>query len=179
MKASREFAAPRNKRNIPYPAIAILLALFGCPYAFLSGSGMPASFYQQASAGPPGDQEVKQMLSIAESQHEIIKLVIKQGQYQRVLPEMKKILELNLPEKYEEAVAQSASLVAGMLVERQQFGIAHEVLNEALKRARRNENKAALLKLEGYVYKSEGNLEKAVESLEKAVQLERVRVRPQ
>jgi len=155
---------------------AFLLALSGCSYAL--SFEMPAAFEPQASSAVPlGDYDLKQMLSIAESQHEIVTLLIKQGQYQRVAPEMKKIFELNLPEKYDEAVAQSASLVAGMLVERQQFGIAHEVVNEALKRARLNESKAALFKVEGYVYKSEGNLEKALESLEKAIQLERARIR--
>ena len=174
MKICRDMRVPTNGKTIRLFTIAFLLASSCCSYGL--SSEMPGVFEQQASSVPPGD-ELKQMLSIAESQHEIVTLLIKQGQYQRVAPEMKKIFELNLPEKYEEAVAQSASLVAGMLVERQQFAIAHEVVNEALKRARLNENRAALFKVEGYVYKSEGNLEKALESLEKAVQLERARIR--
>jgi tetratricopeptide (TPR) repeat protein len=173
MKSGRDMRGPTNGK-IGLFTIAFLFAFSGCSYALTSE--MPSPSGQQASSAPLGD-EVKQMLSIAESQHEIVILLIKQGQYQRVVPEMKKIFELNLPEKYEEAVAQSASLIAGMLVERQQFAVAHEVVNEALKRARLNENKAALFKVEGYVYKSEGNLEKALESLEKAVQLERARIR--
>ena len=172
MKFCRDMRVPTNGKTIRLFTIAFLLAS-----SYGLSSGTPPASEQQASTARSSDQELKQMLSIAESQHEIVTLLIKQGQYQRVAPEMKKIFELNLPEKYEEAVAQSASLVAGMLVERQQFAIAHEVVNEALKRARLNENRAALFKVEGYVYKSEGNLEKALESLEKAVQLERARIR--
>src|SRR5438876_7812660 len=176
MKFCPDMRVPTNGKMARLLTIAFLLAFSGSSYGLSFEA--PAAFERQASSAVPlDDYPVKQLLSIAESQHEIVTLLIKQGQYQRVAPEMKKIFELNLPEKYEEAVAQSASLVAGMLVERQQFGIAHEVVNEALKRARLNENRAALFKVEGYVYKSECNLEKALESLEKAVQLERARIR--
>jgi hypothetical protein len=53
-----------------------------------------------------------QALSIAEKQHDIIKLLIKNGQFDRVLPEMRKILSLNLTGEYEESVAKSASYIA-------------------------------------------------------------------
>jgi tetratricopeptide (TPR) repeat protein len=131
-----------------------------------------------ASAPEPSDADLRQMLSIAEAQHEIAKLVIVQGRLDRVLPEMRKIYELKLPDKYESLVAQSAGGIAGLLLESKQFALAHDVLDEAQKRMRLNENKASLLKIQAFVYKSEGNLEKALQSLEKAVELEKQRNRP-
>ena len=130
-----------------------------------------------ASVPEVSEADVRQMLSIAEAQHEIAKLLIAQGRFDRVLPEMRKIYELKLPDKYESLVAQSAGGIAGLLLEGKQFGLAHDVLDEALKRMRLNENKASLLKIQAYIYKSEGNLEKALQSLEKAIELDKQRNR--
>ena len=139
----------------------------------LADMGIQAAYAQQAQ--PENDPALKQMLSIAESEHEIIKLLIRQGQFQRVLPEMKRILALDLPIKYEGAVAQSASLISEMLVEKSQFAIAHELLDESLKKMQLNENKAALWKIQAYVFKSEGNFDQALECLQKAIDLEKAK----
>jgi tetratricopeptide (TPR) repeat protein len=129
------------------------------------------------TAGQAGRESVDALLSIAESQYEIVKLTIKQGLYDRVLPEMRKIYELNLPQQYEQAVAESASLVAHLLVENKQFGLAHDVLNEALTRMKDDRNRASLLKIQAYVYKSEGKLQEALQTLEQAIAIERRLIR--
>lgn len=128
--------------------------------------------------GQGGRESVNALLSIAESQYEIVKLTIKQGRYDRVLPEMKKIFELNLPQQYEQAVAESAGLVSNLLVESKQFGLAHDVLNEALPRMKDDRNKASMLKIQAYVYKSEGRLQEALQTLEQAIAIERQLIRP-
>ncbi|NWG12702.1 MAG: hypothetical protein HXY20_04110 [Acidobacteria bacterium] len=149
----------------------------------LAFAGMaPAGFVSAALAvQSPGQQtqdSVEVMLSIAESQYEIVKLVIKQGNYDRVLPEMRKIYGLNLPARYEQAVAESASLVAHLLVESRQFSLAHDVLKEALARMKDGRNEASLLKIQAYVFKSEGKLQEALETLERAVSIEKRLIRP-
>ncbi len=130
------------------------------------------------TAGQGSRESIDALLSIAESQYEIVKLTIKQGLYDRVLPEMRKIYELNLPPQYEQAVAESASLVAHLLVENKQFGLAHDVLNEALPRMKDDRNKASLLKIQAYVYKSEGKLQEALQTLEQAIAIERRLIHP-
>jgi tetratricopeptide (TPR) repeat protein len=152
--------------------VALLASIPLCP-SFLSDFGARTAYAQQSQS--ESDPAIKQMLSIAESEHEIIKLLIRQGQFQRVLPEMKRILDLDLPIKYEEAVAQSASLISEMLVEKSQFAIAHELIDQSLKKMRQNENKAALWKIQAYVYKSEGNFDQALECLQKAIDLEKAK----
>ncbi len=132
-----------------------------------------SSPFQKVLAREPSEQEIDQMLSIAEQQFEIVKILIKQGRFDQVLPEMKKIYDLGLPEKYEQATAESASLAANLLTERRQFEVAHQVIDEAFGHMRRNEDRAALLKVKAYVYKSEGDLEKARETFKRAVELER------
>lgn len=160
--------------------VLLLASIFLCPLcplcpSFLAGIGAETAYAQQGAPEIENDQAIKQMLSIAESEHEIIKLLIGQGQFQRVVPEMKRILDLDLPIRYEEAVAQSASLISEMLVGKSQFAIAHELLDESLKRMRLNENKAALWKIQAYVFKSEGNFDKALECLQKAIDLEKAK----
>jgi len=130
------------------------------------------------ATGQGGRESADALLSIAESQYEIVKLTIKQGNYDRVLPEMRKIYELNLPQQYEQAVAESASLVAHLLVENKQFGLAHDLLNEALQRMKDDRNKASLLKIQAFVYKSEGKLQEALQTLEQAIAIERRLIRP-
>ncbi|HYK88005.1 MAG TPA: hypothetical protein VE398_04515 [Acidobacteriota bacterium] len=145
-----------------------LSVLVPCPPA-----AMAAAPYQKVAPRELSDQEVEQMLSIAEQQFEIVKILIAQGRFEQVVPEMKKIYDLNLPEKYEQATAESACIAANSLLKNRQFEISHQILDIAFGRMRRNENKAAILKVKAYVYKSEGKLDKAKETFERAMELER------
>jgi tetratricopeptide (TPR) repeat protein len=152
---------------------ALLAALMVAAPAYL----LPAAYGAQVP-GQQGQESVEVLLSIAESQYEVVKLLIKQGRYERVLPEMRKIYDLNLPVRYEQAVAESASLVAHLLVEGRQYTLAHDVLREALPRMKDGRNEASLLKIQAYVYKSEGKLQEALDTLEKAISVERRLIRP-
>jgi tetratricopeptide (TPR) repeat protein len=114
-----------------------------------------------------------QKISIAENQHDIAKLLIKEGRYDRVLPEMRKILDLNLQGEFEELVAKSSSFIAYQLAENKQVALGQELLDETLARMKQGANIASLLKVKAYLYKLEGKLQKAVETLERAVQIER------
>jgi tetratricopeptide (TPR) repeat protein len=131
------------------------------------------AYGQQATQSAELSADVKQVLSIAETEHEMARLLIKQGQYERVMPEMKKIFQLDLPIRYEGAVAESASLISEMLVEKKQFSIAHQILEEALQKMKKKENQAALWKIQAFVYKSEGDLESALKCLQQAIDLEK------
>jgi tetratricopeptide (TPR) repeat protein len=119
-----------------------------------------------------------QMLSIAEKQHEIARLLIKEGRFDRVLPEMRKILDLNLQGEYEQAVAKSAGFIAYLLTENRQYSLGHELLDETVARMRQTQNVASLLKIKAYIYKTEGKLGKAIETLERAVEIERQQAQP-
>jgi tetratricopeptide (TPR) repeat protein len=119
-----------------------------------------------------------QKLSIAEKQFDIARLLIKEGLFDRVLPEMRKILDLNLQGEHEQLVAESASLLAHLLTENKQYPLGHELLDETISRMKSVDNIASLLKIKAYVYKSEGKLRKARETLERAVEMESQRALP-
>jgi len=139
---------------------------------FLAGPCTPMRTYGFSAEGV--QLSVDQKISIAEKQHEIAKLLIKDGQFDRVLPEMRKILDLNLQGEDEELVAKSSSFIAYQLaVESKQFLLAHRLLDETLAKMKQGANIAAVLKVKALVYKSEGKLQKAIDTLEHAVEIER------
>ncbi len=171
---------PACTRSPLQKPLALLIIGLSLPLGVLMSVPTPASAapFQKVVTREPSEQEVDQMLSIAEQQFEIVKILIKQGRYDQVLPEMKKIYDLNLPEKYEQSIAESACIAANSLLKNKQFDVAHQILDTAFARMRRNENKAAILKVNAYVYKDEGNLNKAMECFGRAVELERQGTRP-
>lgn len=121
---------------------------------------------------------VDQMLSIAEKQHEIAKLLIQEGRFDRVLPEMKKILDLNLPGEYEQLVAKSSGFIAYLLAENKQYALGHQLLDETIAKMRSSENVASLLKIKAFLYKSEGKRGLAIETLERSVEIEQQKAQP-
>jgi tetratricopeptide (TPR) repeat protein len=114
-----------------------------------------------------------QMLSIAEKQHDIAMLLIKEGRFDRVLPEMRKIFALNLQGEHEQPVAKSASFIAYLLAENKQYPLGHELLDEAIVKMQQPENVALLLKTKALIFKSQGKLREAIETLERSVQIEK------
>jgi tetratricopeptide (TPR) repeat protein len=86
---------------------------------------------------------------------------------------MRKLFALDLPDNEEHRIAESAAVIANLLVERKQFALAHQVLDEAFTRMNRNTDKASVLKIKAWVYKEEGQLDKAVETYDQALALEK------
>jgi tetratricopeptide (TPR) repeat protein len=130
------------------------------------------------AAAESAQLSVDQALSIAEKQHEIARLLIKEGRFDRVLPEMRKIFDLNLQGEHEQLVAKSASFIAYLLAENKQNAMGHQLLDEAISKMRLSENIASLLKIKAYLYKSEGKLGLAIETLERSVEIEQQKAQP-
>jgi tetratricopeptide (TPR) repeat protein len=149
----------------------IAFAFFFAIGLIMAGACSSAAAYGFFAEG--AQLSADQALSIAEKQYEIAKLLIKEGRFDRVLPEMRKILDLNLQGEYEQSVAESSSLIARLLAENKQTALAHELLDETIARMKQCGNIASLLKVKAYFYKSEGKTQKAIETFERAVDTER------
>lgn len=136
-----------------------------------------AQALQQAgsAAGEIADPQLEQTLLSAHVQHEIVKGLIEQGRFDQVLPEMKKLFALNLPDNEQYKAAESAAIIAKLLVDRKQFALAHQVLDGACARLNLNTDKAAALKIKAWVYKEEGKLDPAVETYKRALELEKIK----
>lgn len=159
----------------------LFLSFFLLPLIFsvcaLPGSALANQEKAGTTAEANIESDLERRLSMAEAQHEIALLLIKDGQYDKVFPEMKKIFELGLPSKYEESILQSVAVIANQLAERRQHGVAHQVLDEASRFLKLDSNKVKALKLKAYVLKDEGKFQEAIDTFRKAIEMERQKPR--
>lgn len=121
-------------------------------------------------AGVPSDWEKTQ--SIAASQHEIIMLLIKNREYDKLMSASRKILALDFPEGQEHRLVQHAQEVNSCLIRDGQYNLAQQLLDETLKSVHVNKSKAELYKEKAYAFKKEGRDKDALLWFEKAVQVE-------
>jgi tetratricopeptide (TPR) repeat protein len=110
--------------------------------------------------------------SIAEAQHEIVMLLIKNKQYDKVLPASKKIFTLEFPTSREHLLVDHARLAGASLSEQGNRALAHQLLDEALKAVRGNKSKVTLLKEKALLCSKDGDDTRAMKLLEEAVRLE-------
>ena len=101
-------------------------------------------------------------LRFAATQHEIISILIREGEYDRVLPEFEKILSLDLSGPKEELLVKEVWLVANSLMTAEQYSVGQQVIDKALRKVSSDESRFTLLMLKGKLYKQEGRLQDAV-----------------
>ena len=105
-------------------------------------------------------------------QHDLIFLLIESNDFDRVEAEWGKVLDLELSEKYEGAIAQSVLTICYKLSEAKQFSMALNIIEESLAAvAFSNKSSADILRLKAYIYKESGDLDSAIETLRKASEL--------
>jgi tetratricopeptide (TPR) repeat protein len=125
-------------------------------------------------AGQALDVEVQDpetsKLRFAATQHEIISILLKEGQVDRILPEFEQILSLDLGD--EKLVVQEAWLVVNGLLELGNFELSLSVIDIALPQIEEKENEFTLLMLKGKVFKQAGRLREAISVYRKAQQLQ-------
>ena len=114
------------------------------------------------AAGPEQGEEAK--LRFAAAQHEIIAILIKEEQFDRVLPEFSRILELGFQGSAEELVVKETWSVVNSLMDAAQFDLAHQVIDRALHDTEEADSEFGLLMLKGKLYKQEGRLREALQT---------------
>ena len=112
------------------------------------------------------DLEAK--LRFAGSQHEIIGLLLDEERYAEVLPEFRKILDLNLTSEDEKPVVQEAWLVGESMSEVGEYELAHQVVDETLDELDTSESMFYLLMLKGKIFQDEGLTEEVLEAYQEA-----------
>ena len=120
----------------------------------------------------PAVDDWEKTRSIAESQHDIVMLLIKNKQYDKVLVNSKKIFALNFPPNQEYRKVDHAKVASAALSEQGNYGLAHQVLDEALKAVSSNKSKVVLYKEKAVVCSKHGQDAQAMKFLEEAVRLE-------
>ena len=120
------------------------------------------------------DTDWEQTRRIAETQHEIVMLLIKNNEFDRVLEASTNIFSLNFPQHQEPLLVKEGQILADALSGRRQFLLAHRILDAALKAVASRKSKALLYKEKAYLCNKEGEDAKAMEFFEKALELERL-----
>ena len=107
-------------------------------------------------------------LKIAASQYEIIELLMQKHEYSQIPGEYRKIVNLDLSPENEKPLVQATWVIIDGLRQAGQSGIAAQIVNEALPKARLGESKYYLMMAKGKILKDQGKLEEALEIYRKA-----------
>lgn len=110
--------------------------------------------------------------SIAESQHEIVKLLIKKKEFDKVFEASKKIFLLEFPREHEHLKVEEAKTLTDLLLPHQQFQLVHQILDQAIQVVNSQKLKAQLYKEKAYVCVKEGREEDAMKLFEKSIEME-------
>jgi len=97
--------------------------------------------------------------------------LLKQQEYSQVLPEFRKILELNLTGSNEQNVVKSAWIIVENLRTARQFALAEQIVEGTLAQTKQNKNKFDLLMLKGKICQDQGRLQEAKQAYRRAQQL--------
>lgn len=120
---------------------------------------------------PP--QTSKKTLSIAESEHEIVMLLIKRESYDEVLEECAKLFSIDLPPEEQNRFLISARTISMELRRKNQSEMALQVVDVAIQAVESREVLAGLYKEKAFIYKVMGREKEAMDLFKKAIELER------
>ena len=160
----------RHRGNWWLLLLLVMLAAPSLPTAARSQTSQQSG----AAVAELTEQQIDQLELTAYTQLEIVKELIKQERFDLVLPEMRKILALSLPDAEEDKIAESAGIVAILLVDKKQTGLAHNILDEAYARMNRNADRANILIIKAKVYQEQGNVDMALKTMQQALALQKI-----
>ncbi|HLV02702.1 MAG TPA: hypothetical protein VKZ59_15640 [Acidobacteriota bacterium] len=120
----------------------------------------------------PARADLETKLRFAATQHEIISILLQEQQFELVMEEFNKILALQFSGEHEKLVVQEAWIVAQQLLEKDQFAVAHEIIDATIEQVQSSENRFTLLMLKGKILKDEGKLQEALSVYQEARQLQ-------
>jgi tetratricopeptide (TPR) repeat protein len=109
--------------------------------------------------------------TVAEAQHEIVMLLIKGKQFDKVLQASQEIFSLRFPYDREHLFVTEGRILSGALYDHQQYGLAQTLLDQALRAVNSNTSRALLYKEKAYLCNKEGKDDEAMEFFEKAIEL--------
>jgi tetratricopeptide (TPR) repeat protein len=118
-------------------------------------------------------QNWEQIRSTAERQHEMVMLLIRNGDFGRVLEASKQIFSLRFPVSQEHLLVQEGRILSEALGQHQQFKLAHGLLDQAFRAVQSNPSKIDLFKEKAYIYTKQGRDKEAMKFFERALELEK------
>jgi tetratricopeptide (TPR) repeat protein len=152
-----------------YRAALILVSAALIRSSAASGCGMPAS----AAQADTTSSQLGKTRSQAESQHEIVLLLIKKQEFSQALAEANKIFEMKWPADQEPTLLKELLLLSNSFLHAQQAATGIRLLETNSKAFKSSSSQAAIWKEKGYLYKTLGENDKALECFRQAQRLEK------
>ncbi|MBI3939499.1 MAG: hypothetical protein HY315_01570 [Acidobacteria bacterium] len=124
---------------------------------------------QREARSPAGTSEqVLGKLQAAAIQHEAIALSIEEQNFSEIIPELKTIFDLALPQEYEIYQVQEVQSIVQKLREKRQFSMASAVVDLGLRYLQEDKSRASLYLLKSQLYRDNGQIREAAEATEMA-----------
>ncbi len=112
------------------------------------------------------------MKAVAATQHEIVLLLIKQKEYEKAEVEADKIFDLKWPDDQEPILLKELLFLCDQFLGQDQAPLALRLIDKHSDRFKRTSSRIAILKEQGYLYKSMNQDNEALEYFRKAQSLE-------
>lgn len=110
-------------------------------------------------------------LAAAATHYEIAQLKLESGEYDAVLAEIQKILDLNFSAENEGLLTLSVLNLSEELLNADQYGLARQAVDASLKAVDQQENQFMLLMFKARVFRDEGETDSALETYRSAQKL--------
>jgi len=146
------------------PSVVLLLALLT-----LLGTA-PTSVALQSASKPP---ELGKVKSIAESQHEIVMLLLEKKDFKAALAEAGKIFEMSWPEDQEATLLKELLYLSDRFMHKDQTSLGLQLLQTNQRMFKKVSSQAAIWKEKGYLFKRMNQTDKALECFREAQRLEK------
>jgi tetratricopeptide (TPR) repeat protein len=134
-----------------------------------SGCSMPAL----AAQADTSSSQLDKTRSQAESQHEIVLLLIKKKEFTQALAEANKIFEMKWPADQEPTLLKELLLLSDSFLQAHQAATGIRLLETNSKAFKSPASQATIWKEKGYLYKNMGENDKALECFRQAQRLEK------
>jgi len=121
----------------------------------------------------PQDPGLAKILSMAESQHEIVMILIKQGQFSEAASEADKIFRMEWPGSEEPRLLAELLSLCKLFHQHSQPALGLRLIEKNEKGFKAAKSRAALWKEKGYLYKKMGDDDKALECFRRAQEFEK------
>jgi hypothetical protein len=134
--------------------------------------GGPAPLMPSAAPPSRSTDSLRQTKSWAESQHEIIMLHLKKKEYEKASMEANKLFDITWPESEEPVLLKELLFLSDQFLREGQAPRSLQMIERNSRHFRKTSSMIAILKEQGYLYKSLNQNDRALEFFRKAQELE-------
>jgi tetratricopeptide (TPR) repeat protein len=124
-----------------------------------------------AATLPPGQEDWEKVRSIAESEHEIVMLLIENKEFDSVPAEAKKIFSMNFPEEHQDLLMEGTQEIVDALIHHRQYRVADNVVDQCMRKIKARKLLSELHKQKAYLLKKMGKDDEAMKHFRKAIEL--------